>query len=419
MLAFSTLLLALPASHAFAQDAAQVGDRLKAVLAQQNINVNWASAEGDASHIVLKGVTVGMANAPASNPIGDVTLDDVKDNNGGYKVGKVTFPGYSVNENGMSFDMEGVTMSGLNIPAAGSTDPVTSFLMYDSANLNSISVKQGPTEVFSLSDLHFEMTPPAEGKAMAFSGAAEKFAVDLSAVPDPQSKAVIDALGYQKLNGFLEMAGSWQPADGRLSLSQYDLSVKDVGTLGMTFDIGGYTPAFMKSLQDMQKKMAASPQGSDQSAQGIAMLGLMQQLTLTGVSVRFDDDSLTNRLLEFYAKAQNVKPEDLKNQVKAILPFMTAQLNNPELNSQLITAVNAFLDNPGNIEVSAQPSTPVPFSQLAAAGMSNPLELTKTLGLTVTANQGDDADDSGDDSGDDNADDSGDADGQDDGDTAQ
>ncbi len=76
------------------------------------------------------------------------------------------------------------------------------------------------------------------------------------------------------------MAGSWQPTDGRMALSQYDISVENAGTIGMTFDFGGYTPDFIKSMQEMQKQMAAQPDGADSSAQGMAMLGLMQQLTL-------------------------------------------------------------------------------------------------------------------------------------------
>ena len=66
----------------------------------------------------------------------------------------------------------------------------------------------------------------------------------------------------------------------RWSCRKYDISVDNAGTLGMTFDLGGYTLDFIKSLQEMQKKMAAQPEGADNSAQGMAMLGLMQQLTL-------------------------------------------------------------------------------------------------------------------------------------------
>jgi len=50
--------------------------------------------------------------------------------------------------------------------------------------------------------------------------------------------------------------------------------------------------------------------------------------------------------------------------------------------------VNAFLDNPQSLEISAKPPAPVPFSQIMATGSANPLELTKSLGLTITANEG-------------------------------
>ena len=97
---------------------------------------------------------------------------------------------------------------------------------------------------------------------------------------------------------------------------------------GMTFDLGGYTLDFIKSLQEMQKKMAAQPAGADNSAQSMAMLGLMQQLTFNGASIRFDDDSLTNKALDYVAKQQGRSRDDIINQAKAIVPFVPAQLNN-------------------------------------------------------------------------------------------
>ena len=91
----------------------------------------------------------------------------------------------------------------------------------------------------------------------------------------------------------------------------------------MTFDLGGYTPDFIKSMQDMQKQMAAQPAGADNSAQGMAMLGLMQQLTFNRASIRFDDDSLTKQGAGLSSrKQQGQKPEDIANQAKAIVPFL-------------------------------------------------------------------------------------------------
>ena len=111
----------------------------------------------------------------------------------------------------------------------------------------------------------------------------------------------------------------------------------------------------------------------------------MQQLTINNMSVRFDDDSLTNKVLEFIGKQQGVSAKDLANQVKALVPFATGQLNNPELAAQVSAAVNTYLDDPKSLEIEAAPSAPVPFSAIMGGAMTNPMSLTQTLGLKVTA----------------------------------
>jgi hypothetical protein len=260
-------------------------------------------------------------------------------------------------------------------------------MMYEKANLATVSVRQADKQLFSMNNLHIDITPPKDGAAMEFSGAAEKFTADLTAVKDADAKKVIDELGYGALDGNLEMAGSWQPSDGRLDLSQMDISVGNAGTLGTTFSLGGYTPDLVKALQDMQKKMATQPKGADNSAMGLAMLGLMQQLTFHEAAIRFEDDSLTGKVLEYIAGQQGKKPADIANQVKAIVPFLVAQLNDPELMKSATEAVTAYLDDPQSIEIRAAPENPVPFALLMAGAMASPQSLPKTLGVTVVANQ--------------------------------
>lgn len=386
-LALSTFLFTLPLNAALAQDATAVAERLKAVLAAQNLTLSWTSVSGDASETVLEGTSIAMAGEDKPVSVGKVTLGGITEENGGYKIETLSTEAYSLTEGTTKVDVSPLTIGNVSLPAEGSTDPLASFLMYETANLDNVSVKIGDKQAFQMTNFAAEVTPPADGNAMEFTGSAEKFTADLSLVEDPQSKAAIDALGYQNISGDFQLAGTWQPTDGRMALSNYDITVDDAGTLGMTFDLGGYTVDFLKSVQDLQKKMADQPEGTDNSAQGLAMLGLMQQLTFNGATVRFDDDSVTNKVLEYVGKQQGMSAKDIANQAKAIVPFMLMELNNPELAAQVTAAVTAYLDNPKSLEIAAKPASPVPFALLAASGMSNPKELPKTLGLTVTANQ--------------------------------
>ena len=142
-------------------------------------------------------------------------------------------------------------------------------MLYETADLATSVAEAGGKQLFSLSNLHVEITPPATGSALDLPGGGGKASADLSSVEDPQAKKVIEALGYETHQRHRsKMAGSWQPTDGRMGLTQYDISIENAGTLGMTFDLGGYTPDFIKALQDMQKKMAAQPEDADNSAQG-------------------------------------------------------------------------------------------------------------------------------------------------------
>jgi hypothetical protein len=380
--------MAVSLSSAMAQDAAAVGARLKSALSRQGTTLSFDKISGDASKMVIEGATISLTPEPAKIALGNITLADIKEEAGNFVVGSVTLPNYSTTEEGMTLAITGVSITNLRLPPEDTTDPVAGLLMYDTADMQNVSVKVGDKQAFAMDHLHFEVDPPAEGKPMTFSGAADRFSADLSLVNDPNSKKLIEALDLRTANGTFDIAGYWQPSDGRLAIHQYNISVENAGTLGLSFDFGGYTPDFIKSVQELQKAMAAAPEGGDNSTQGLAMLGLMQQLTFHSASIRFDDASLTGKLIDYLAGQQKVKPGDVVNQAKGLLPFLMAQLNDADLTAQVTAAVNAYFDNPKSIEISAEPKNPVPFATIMAGAMSqSPKDLVKTLGVSVSANE--------------------------------
>ncbi|ESX58148.1 hypothetical protein X760_19595 [Mesorhizobium sp. LSHC422A00] len=385
-LAFSTFLLTLPLNAAFAQDTA-VADRLKAALAVQGVDITWTGVTGDNSSMVLQGVSVKPAAEKEALPIGDVKLESVTEANGGFDVATITTSAFEHSKDGVTLNLTPFVIHDANIPAEGATGPLGSMMIYKSAELENLTVKVADKTAFSVDGLAVQITPPADGKAMEFSATTEKFNADLTLVDDAKSKEAIEALGYQNISGNIEIGGTWQPSDGKMDLSKYDISVENAGTLGMTFGLGGYTVDFVKSLQEMQKKMAAQPEGADNSAQGMALLGLLQQLSFNSASIRFDDDSLTGKVLEYVGKQQGMSGKDIANQAKAIVPFGMAQLNNPELTAEVTAAVSKYLDDPKSLEISAEPPAAVPFALIMAGAMSNPADLTKTLGVHVKANE--------------------------------
>lgn len=385
-LAFSTFLLTLPLNAAFAADPA-VAERIKSMFAAQGVEISWTGVSGDDSSMVLQGVSIKPAAEKEALPIGDVKLEGVTQANGGFDIATVSTSAFERTKDGVTLDLSPFVIHNMSVPADGAAGPLGSLMMYKSAELKNMTVKVGDKTAFSMDGLNVQVTPPADGKAMDFTASTGKFNADLSLVEDPKSKEVIDALGYQNISGNIAMAGTWQPSDGKMELSKYDIAVDNAGKLGLTFNLSGYTVDFIKSMQAVQKQLAAQPEGADKSAQGMAMLGLLQQLSFNGASVRYEDASLTGKVLDYVGKQQGMSSKDVANQAKAIVPFGMSQLNNPELSAEVSAAVNKFLDDPKSLEISAQPPSSVPFALIMAGAMSNPLDLPKTLGVKVKANE--------------------------------
>jgi len=196
---------------------------------------------------------------------------------------------------------------------------------------------------------------------------------------------MMSALGYETLELSMEIAGSWTPDEGRVVLEKEKINMKDAASLNVSVDLGGYTPEFLESIRQISRQMNdGTPE--QKSAQGLAMMGLMQQLVLHSASIRIEDASLTNRILDYVAAQQGVKREDIINQAKGVVPFMLARLGDPDFAAKVTEAVSAYLDNPQSFELKAQPADPQPFAIIMATGMTAPQNLPKQLGVTVTAN---------------------------------
>ena len=142
-LAVSTFLLTASLGSAWAQDTSAVADRMKALLANQGMELAWTGISGDASSMVLEGVSVKAAGEKDSLPIGNVTLEGVEEADGGYTIDTVSTQPFSHAEEGVTLEASPFVMHDLTLPAENSSDPMASLMLYKSAELESLTVKAG------------------------------------------------------------------------------------------------------------------------------------------------------------------------------------------------------------------------------------------------------------------------------------
>lgn len=378
-------------SSAFALDGADLVNKFNAANQDTGSKVEYAEVLVDGTTVTLKGVKVtNGADAAQTIAVGDVVLTGVEENDvDGYNVEMVKFADVDYSDaekNGAT--IKDIAIEGLLIPGTFAPGTIDGSILYSSAHTGQISIKNKGVEVVSASSLESTMSVPDDNSAVETTMKLSGFKADMTQDTDPKAKDAIEKLELQTVSGELNVEGKWEVATGKIDVTTISIDLVKIGRLDIALSISGYTTEFIKAMNEAMKAANANPdKAAGQQAMGLAMMGLMQQLTFESASVRFDDASITKRVLDYVGKQQNMSGEDLAKSVSGMIPLMMAQLNMPDLQNQVTEAANAYFASPKNIEVSAEPANPVPFPQIMGAAMGAPTTLPTVLGVSVAANQ--------------------------------
>ncbi|MGO4353998.1 hypothetical protein AB4Z25_18990 [Rhizobium sp. RAF36] len=376
------------ATSAFALDGQDLLKKLNAAYIAQGGTIVADGVDVNDTTVTLKNAGFKPAAGEALK-IGDITLTGVEeDEDGGYYIEEATFPDINITEDGATVSASDMKLGGISIPADATGDGIDSMLLYETAHTGPFKVTKDGKDVFSLAETDMNLTVREDESGFDFDGAFKSMKADLSNAPDPQSKEAIEKLALEHVNGDITMKGAWDLAPGTIDISEFAFDVTNVGRLNLAFKISGYTPAFMKSLQEAAKASEANPNKEEaQQALGLAMLGLLQQLSFNSAEIRFDDASITKRALDYAGSKQNMTGKQMGDALKAMAPLAVAQLNVPELQNAISAAVNTYLDDPKSFVVSAAPTQAVPFPTIMGAAMGAPNTLPNVLGVKINANQ--------------------------------
>lgn len=385
----SVALLVL-AAPAYALDGQDLLTKINAAYAEGSGSLRAASVDVSGDDVTLKGVTFS-ANSIGAKPvaIGDVELQDVTEEDGGaYTIGRVEFPDINFTDEKVTGSVKDLYMSGLWVPADAKANDISSLMFYDEAHFGQVEVSFEGKPAFSITEGSATMEMNEDETSIGYTADISGIKADLSLIPGPKAQDAVDTLNLKSVDGSIKMVGSWEIPTGTIDLAEYTFDFANVGVLDMSLNISGYTLELMKQLQETSKTMQTQP-GNEQAQQaaGLAMLGLAQQLTFNNARITFEDDGITKRGLDYAGKQQNASGEDIAQMVKAMTPLLLAQFKLADLQATVPAAVNAFLDNPGNLNIEMAPEKPVPFPMIIGAGMGAPETLPNLLGLSVTANE--------------------------------
>lgn len=376
------------AGSALALDGNDFAKTLNAAFAASGSKIEFSNVSVEGQDVVLHDVTVDLPGRHKTR-IGDLTFTGVEESDGGgYTAETLTVPDIDIKHGKDELVAKNIKAGGIDIPPIEPTDGTAPMFLYQTASAGPISFSGAQGEFMSVDNVSAKLDRLDGEAGLTSSLHATGLTLHMDHAKDPKTRKAMEALGYKTVTGRFDTKGTWESDKGNVQLSQFALALDNVGTFDMTLDISGYTRAFMKSLKDLQATALAKPGDKNaQQALGIGMLGLMQQLSFGGMSMRFDDASITNKLLAYAGKDKGMSRDQMAEAVKALLPMGLAKLNNPKFQQEISDAVGKFLDDPKNIEVKAAPDKPVAFPVIMGSAMAAPQTLPEVLNITVTANQ--------------------------------
>lgn len=114
------------------------------------------------------------------------------------------------------------------------------------------------------------------------------------------------------------------------------------------------------------------------------LLQLGASAKLIGARASFRNTALVRHVIQAYAAARGLSPEDARKQLLEDLDRDRRRAKDP-IQREALTATIAFIEKPGRIEAVAAPAAPVSVASATALFALSPRELKRTLGLKIEA----------------------------------
>jgi hypothetical protein len=219
---------------------------------------------------------------------------------------------------------------------------------------------------------------PATG-AGTFSFNSGNVNVPASALALVDTQGVLKQLGYGDLNFSLSGDGKLDIDNDKLGLTMnLAYGAKDMGTIKMSVGAGDVPVAAYAELRKAQLE--------GREPDFAAVMPQLQGSTISALSLRFEDASITNKILPMIAAMQGTTKDAFVANAGAMAQMGLMSLNNQEFTTKVVTAINSFLKDPKSITVAMKPAQPLKVQELMTLNPANPGEAITKLGVDVSAN---------------------------------
>ena len=370
-----------------------VAAMLESLERQTTIKPTYESLATDANgDVTIRNLTLsqpGEGDDPSVTlRIDETVLSNLSDRGDGlYEIGNATFTNMNGDVSGpdlaVTFSIPESLAEGWYIRTLGDAPSDQDVVM---ANMNLVRKMQAGKMTWASMGQTFEV----DGYQQSWDGdprtGSGNYDMKVSHIAIPGSVlamvdqgGVLKQLGYDGLKLDIAARSDVTINDGLYALS-FDVGItsREMGTITLAASGADLPIAAFAALQKAQ----AAGQQPDMNA----LMPQLQGVTLKSASFRFDDLSITKKVLPMLAAMQGMDEATLIGSAGPMLQMGLMQLQNPAFAEKTAAAINGFLKDPKSITIAATPSAPVKVSEFMTMNPNAPGEIIDRLGVSVTSN---------------------------------
>ncbi len=389
LLCFVTTALSAPA---YAGDNPAIVDLLlKNIERQTQIKPTFESAEEDSDgNVTISKMMFKPAAGDTVMTVEEVSLEDVSDPEDGMTtIGSATFSGIKIESKSADGKSVTVEMPEGSVEEWYVKDAGDAPAPLDAVRASmTIAKKMSSGKVSITSDGQtvtsdgYEATwdgDPATGSG-TWDAKVNSVVIPAALVALADPSGTMKNLGYGDLTFSMTGGGKTTiDADNMGMDFNFTLAGKDMAAIKVAMNAEKIPLAVYAELQKAQAN------GKEPDMQ--AFMPQIQGISFGGFSLRFEDASITPKLLPMIAAMSGMgTQEQLVANAGAMAQVGLMQLNNPEFTNQVVGAINTFMKEPKSFTITLKPAAPVTVQQLSTMNPSDPGAAIKTLGVSVTAN---------------------------------
>ena len=371
MLAAAGLVAAvLGSSGAQAADAKQIADAFVAALtASGELQATYDSATASGDDVTITNLKITGKNGNDTMTLPSLVISGAAPRDkGGFTAAHLAFDNGAMKSDTANFTWKTASVDDGIVPSPDEIKAKAKLRPFSKLDITGINVTDtdmaAPVDV---GEFALKLDTADDGTPRDFTLNVANIALPGALFGDnPQTKSVLDALGYSNFVINLNAEGGYDAPTDALTLRNFTIDTADVGKLAIAGKFGGV------SLSKL-----ASDKASEVGTTG----------KLEGLSIRFDNSGIVERALDMQAKMMGAKREDVVAQMSAAIPFMLSAIGNQPFQDKIAAAAAAFLKDPKSITVAAKPAAPVAFTEILSTVGQSPQTLPDLLAVDITANQ--------------------------------